>query len=111
MRYARHVLLPEIGASGQARLEAATVGVALDDPRASAVAADYLARAGVRVAADVAPSTSPPEVRPGRPELAEAAAFLTGALHAVEAIKAVVGAGAPIGDVHVSLTGPPPEDA
>ncbi|MBP6837210.1 MAG: hypothetical protein KA190_07895 [Kofleriaceae bacterium] len=44
-RYARHILLPDVGGVGQARLLAATVAVV--DGDAGAVAFDYLARAGV----------------------------------------------------------------
>ncbi len=45
-RYARHVLLPDIGGVGQARLLGARVRVTLGDPAAE-VAAIYLAAAGV----------------------------------------------------------------
>ncbi len=45
-RYARHVLLPDIGGVGQARLLGARVRVTLGDP-ATEVAAIYLAAAGV----------------------------------------------------------------
>ncbi|MCE9577385.1 MAG: hypothetical protein K8W52_29825 [Deltaproteobacteria bacterium] len=45
-RYARHVLLPDIGGVGQARLLGARVRVALGDPAAE-VAAVYLAAAGI----------------------------------------------------------------
>jgi molybdopterin/thiamine biosynthesis adenylyltransferase len=47
-RYARHILLPEIGGRGQERLLAATVVVELGEDRAAEVAAlAYLAAAGV----------------------------------------------------------------
>lgn len=47
-RYARHVLLPDVGGTGQARLLAATVALDLDaDPAAAIVEATYLAAAGV----------------------------------------------------------------
>jgi molybdopterin/thiamine biosynthesis adenylyltransferase len=47
-RYARHVLLPDVGGVGQARLLAAAVRVELDADFAGAVAAaTYLAAAGV----------------------------------------------------------------
>jgi hypothetical protein len=47
-RYSRHVLLPDVGGTGQSRLLAATVLVdlAVDTPAAT-VAATYLAAAGV----------------------------------------------------------------
>jgi len=54
-RYSRHVLLPEVGGRGQARLCAARVAVAGDGP-AAAVTRDLLARAGVRVEAADAPA-------------------------------------------------------
>ncbi|MCA9605882.1 MAG: hypothetical protein KC619_09830 [Myxococcales bacterium] len=109
MRYARHVLLPEIGSAGQARLEAATVGLALEG-RAREVARDYLHRAGVEVDGADAVAPAPP-VAAGRPELDEAAAFVAGALHAVETIKALVEAGEPHGGQKVVLTGPREDDA
>ena len=104
MRFARHVLLPEIGEDGQARLEGARVELR-GDAAAVAVARAYLERAGVTVAAggravDVAPATA------GRPELAAAAAFLGGAFAAVEVIKAEVGAGEPASLPSLPLTGP-----
>lgn len=103
MRYARHVALPEIGAAGQTRIEAATLDVRAA-PRALETARLYLERAGARVSPEGAPLEAP-EVRAGRPELEEAAAFLAGALAAVEAIKRVTGAGEPA-LVQVVLTGP-----
>jgi hypothetical protein len=45
-RYARHVLLPDVGGVGQARLLAATIVVDVTDPAARA-AFDYLVAAGV----------------------------------------------------------------
>jgi molybdopterin-synthase adenylyltransferase len=47
-RYARHILLPEVGGRGQERLLAASVGLEVGPGRAAAVAAlAYLAAAGV----------------------------------------------------------------
>lgn len=104
MRFARHILLPEIGERGQARLAASSVRPVGGDERAREVARTYLARAGVGLHEEGRPAPIP-DVRAGRPELAEAASYLAGALAAVEVVKAIVGAGVP-GDVHVVLTGP-----
>ncbi|MCB9591617.1 MAG: hypothetical protein H6719_02690 [Sandaracinaceae bacterium] len=95
--------LPEIGDEGQARLEAVPVHV-LGDARAVATAEVYLERSGVTISS-TGREVRVPAIRSGRPELEEAAAFVAGALAAVEAIKAVVGAGE-AADVHVTLTGP-----
>lgn len=47
-RYSRHILLPDVGGTGQARLLAATVPIDLAADRPAAiVAATYLAAAGV----------------------------------------------------------------
>jgi hypothetical protein len=104
-RHARQLLLAEIGERGQARLCATRVQLAAGaDPRAAAVARDYLERAGVQVIdAPVGHSHAAGEdaralttavadctaVRAlaGHPELDEAAAALAGAFAAVEAIK------------------------
>lgn len=111
-RYARQRLLPEIGDGGQRRLlEALVVPAAGAEPRAAAVAVDYLARAGVGAAA-ASPVGRPPGTPPpalveapvpdaptvramtgSAPWLGEAAAAVAGAFAAVEAIKSVVGAG------------------
>jgi hypothetical protein len=104
-RYARHLLLPEIGEGGQARLLKSQVGAAADaDPGALAVARSYLERAGVRVADDAegsvevslnVPDRARIEALAGSPLLLEAARALAGALAAVETIKSVVGIGQP----------------
>jgi hypothetical protein len=106
-RYARHLLLSEIGEAGQARLSAAQVRVrAASDPRAQAVARDYLERAGLTVL-DAGPGAElevpVPDAQAvravaGSEALEEAAATLAGAFAAVEAIKAVLGVG-----VHAAL--------
>src|SRR4051812_46506448 len=50
VRYARQVLLPEVGSEGQVRLLAAQVRIGgVADEGAAAVAREYLERAGVRV--------------------------------------------------------------
>jgi len=98
-RYARHLLLPELGEAGQLRLCAGRVRHAAElDPGALAVARDYLARAGVGAsaaddAAEVWLDVSDPAQLAGRPELIEAARALCGAFAAVEAVKALAGLG------------------
>jgi hypothetical protein len=99
--YARHVLLAEIGEPGQARLCATHVTLAGGDARASAIAREYLERAGVRVSdassaaapalAASLPTSEAVRVLAARPELEEAAAALAGAFAAVETIKAALG--------------------
>jgi adenylyltransferase/sulfurtransferase len=101
-RVARHLLLPEIGAGGQERLNAARVRVSEGaDPGAAAVACEYLARAGVRVDDQGAhalalPSQADVHELAASPELLEAARALAGALCAVEAVKAVLQLGEPL---------------
>lgn len=102
VRYARHLLLPEIGASGQERLNAACVRAPTRaDAGALAVARDYLMRAGVTTSTAGTyelsiPSESELADFAGSPELIEAARALCGALAAVEAVKAVLALGAPL---------------
>lgn len=104
-RYARHLLLPQLGEAGQARLLATTLGTPPDaDQGALAVAARYLTRAGVcvEVAKDMeatsheavggslslrVPDSDEITRIAGRPALIEAARALAGALAAVNAIK------------------------
>jgi hypothetical protein len=106
--YVRHALLAEIGEAGQERLcrthAAFPPGAA---SRAAEVAREYLTRAGVLAgggsdAADSAiaitvavADASAVERVAGGALLADAAATLAGAFAAVEALKAVVGAGTP----------------
>jgi hypothetical protein len=88
-RFARQISLPEIGEQGQLRL--AETRVRCGNP----VAALYLERAGLDVVD--APNEAPAlHVQAGDPALHEAAAFLSGALAAVEAIKTALGAGTPL---------------
>ena len=99
-RFARHVLLTEIGVAGQERLLKSAVSVPeAADARAAEVAADYLTRAGLRVdaagAAVAVPGAEALRVVAGRDELHEAAAALSGAFAAVEAIKRALGVGQP----------------
>ena len=110
--YARQILLPELGLAGQARLAATEVSFAQTaEPRARAVAHDYLSRAGLasvdsspgaaassgRTRRQVElPSCHQLQVLAGEPALEECAAWLAGALAAVELIKASCGAGEPV---------------
>ena len=107
-RYARQLLLPQLGEAGQARLLAARFrapGGA--DASAVSVASEYLERAGLRVIVaserDSSDTTSecivelsglsPDEIArvAGEPVLEEAARALVGALAAIDAVRAVVG--------------------
>lgn len=88
-RYARQISLPEIGEQGQLRLSQTRVRCQ------SAVTATYLERAGVEVARGTGAEPAI-AVEAGDPALREAAAFLSGALTAVEALKSALGAGAPL---------------
>jgi hypothetical protein len=108
-RYARHLLLSEVGEAGQERLMRAAVQLPVDAaPRPAAVARDYLERAGMRpgnsdrserpVRSPCDPQLNREAVRAlaGDATLEPAAAALLGALYAVEAIKAELGLGAPL---------------
>ena len=97
-RYARHLLLPEIGQTGQERLlQSAVAFPSSGDARALEVARDYLQRAGIAVRVGGEPAALPDATMcralASRAELEEAAAALAGAFHAVEAIKRVLGLG------------------
>lgn len=106
-KYARQILLTELGVAGQERLGATRVQLAGDaDPRAAEVARAYLERAGVGEHSDTegAPSSVPVAAvaAPARvahvagdPALEDCAAWLLGAWAAVEAIKAATGVGSP----------------
>lgn len=101
-RYARQVLLAEIGQSGQLRLCAARVRVGIDsDPSAAAIASDYLSRAGLELTTDPAApelvlgDTRAIQALAGANDFEHAAAALAGAFSAVETIKAALGAGVP----------------
>jgi adenylyltransferase/sulfurtransferase len=102
-RYARHLLLPELGETGQLRLLAALArpgGAA--DAGALAVARGYLSRAGLGIATDARDTAVALDIPDGEavvrlagaPELVDAARALAGAFAAVEAIKAVAQIGA-----------------
>ncbi len=104
--YARHLLLHEIGSAGQERLCQTHVQFPhAGDEAVAAVAADYLARAGLVVGdlardaahtemAEVADSTAV-HVLAGEPELVHAAQALLGALSATDVIKRAAGLGTP----------------
>jgi hypothetical protein len=99
--YARHILLDQLGATGQARLCGARATAAPQcDTRAAAVALDYLARAGVQIDQQpaehhvLAGSTEALHALAGDAALLECAAWLSGAFAAVEAIKQIAGVGA-----------------
>src|SRR5687767_5033255 len=104
-RYARHLLLPEIGEAGQARLLACQVRVAASaEAGALAVARSYLERAGLQVegvmersveASLAVPDRARIDALAGSPIFLEAARALAGAFAAVEIIKSVVGIGQP----------------
>lgn len=101
-KYARQILLTELGVAGQERLGATRVHLAMDaDPRAAEVARAYLDRAGVGAHAEdlerTVPVASASQVAQlaGDPALEDCAAWLLGAFAAVEAIKAAAGAGEP----------------
>jgi hypothetical protein len=104
LRFARHLLLREIGLAGQARLCAARVCIAPEaDGSAGEAARDYLVRSGLTVvdtrggAARQVAVADHGRVRAlaGAPDLEPAAAGLAGAFAAVETIKAVLGVGDP----------------
>ncbi|MGB3050741.1 MAG: hypothetical protein WBB42_07060 [Polyangiales bacterium] len=95
-RYARQLLLGEIGEAGQERLlDARFRRGAGGDADAYAVAADYLERAGCSTDPSGAvlrlPSTSALMRFAGSPALAEPAAAILGAFSAVEHLKEVLG--------------------
>ena len=95
-RYARQLLLGEIGEAGQRRLlDARFRRAAGGDADAYAVAADYLERAGCaadsRGAVLRVPSRSTLMRLAGSSALAEPAAMILGAFSAVEHLKEVLG--------------------
>ena len=119
LRFARHLLLPELGELGVTRLLAGSVRfVGGADEEARGVAEEYLRRAGVAVGEEgnahahahahadehehehehvnvnVNVNVDVVALR-SHPALAEAGRALSGAFAAVEAIKAVAGLGAP----------------
>ena len=97
-RYARHILLGEVGEAGQERLLGARFRRDADaDEDAYAIAADYLGRAGCHADArgDAAPVPDTEAVAKfaGSAELRAPAAAIAGAFAAVEHIKSVLGVG------------------
>ena len=98
MRFARHLLLVEVGEVGQERLKAAGFCCANgSDARVSRVASDYLRRAGCQPRDDGTSMSLPTEEdvdqMAGDPTLQEAAAAVMGAFAAVERIKEALGRG------------------
>lgn len=100
-RFARQLLLVEIGDEGQAKLCAASVSASPSgDPRTARWALEYLRRAGVAPKPGGATLAVPPrpaiaELAGGDEQLEEATAALVGAWLAVERIKEIVGRGEP----------------
>jgi hypothetical protein len=95
-RYARQLLVGEIGEAGQERLLDARFRRGADgDEDAYAVAADYLRRAGCSAdengTALRLPSAEAVTRFAGSPELEESAAAIMGAFSAVEHMKEVLG--------------------
>ena len=109
-RYARHLLLPQLGEAGQARLLDTRLRVrGAVDAGVLEVARTYLGRSGVTLvdaptegaphagdehASELALATESEVARvAGRPALVEAARALLGALSAVDAIRTAAGLG------------------
>jgi hypothetical protein len=96
VRFAKHRLLPEIGARGQEALCAALFSVRPGDPVARE-AAVQLARSGLRESAtspEATPLTVPEGLRAPRDPLLEVAfVAAAGALLATERVRTVVGVG------------------
>ena len=102
-RFARQVVLAEIGEAGQERLCASTVRIAeRADPRVRELATQYLERAGVHLGSDPAGAIAVEALDleavralAGDVALEDAAAALAGSFAAVEAIKAALDVGRP----------------
>src|SRR5688500_9838084 len=106
-RYARQLLLTEIGERGQVALCATHACIAdRADTRAAEGAAQYVERAGIALApldlegekpalAIAVPSSDAVGTLAGDLRLREAAATLAGSFAAVEAIKCALGVGTP----------------
>jgi len=99
-RYARQLLLPQLGERGQARVLASSVRAPKDaDGGALAVARTYAERAGLRVVSDgefpliSVPTTEQVGRVAGEEALMEAARALVGAIAAVEALRGAAGFG------------------
>jgi hypothetical protein len=102
-RYARQIVLRELGPTGQARLCASTAVHANGaDARVAAVARAYLERAGLQqqpaaeggnVVAVHGAGTEAVQACAGAPELEDCAAWLLGAWAAVETIKQAASVG------------------
>jgi hypothetical protein len=99
-RFARHVLLGEIGSHGQETLSAARYRIPFEaDARVASVTRIYLDRAGLveaRAGREVPDLGTTVAKTAGGPHLEHAAAFLLGALAAVEHVKSEIGLGRPM---------------
>lgn len=102
VRYARQLLLPQIGEAGQARLCASRVRPSKTaDAGALAVAESYVGRAGVQISSDPAipelalSSAAEVAALAAEPALLEAARALVGALAAVHVIQSLAGLESP----------------
>jgi len=93
-RYVRHLLLPEIGAEGQAKLCLTRFSTG------DAITELYLQRSGL-ISDPEAPIVTPPRLETS-PDLQAAADVLVGAFAAVERIKAELDVGSP-GALEVEL--------
>lgn len=107
-RFARHALLAEIGRTGQETLCAARYRIdAETDARVARVADTYLSRAGLAPSGDgrvVETHDVTVALLAGEPALEHAAAYLLGALAAVEHIKSELGVGRPMTSLPKSLS-------
>lgn len=93
-RFARHLMLPDVGPDGQARLLASVCRVPAGAPElARTTCAMFLDRAGVRV--EDTPTARSVDIPSWADDAAHdesaAAAFVAGAFAAVEAAKALLG--------------------
>jgi hypothetical protein len=96
-RYARQILLPEIGANGQELLSSARFVLPEGtDPRVADVARTYLSRAGLTEDTDGTPVQIPLDAAGDFVAEPHARAFLLGALAAVEHVKTTLSLGAPM---------------
>ena len=96
-RYARQILLEEIGANGQDLLSSARFALPEGtDPRVADVARTYLTRAGLTEDAAGTPVVLPLAEAGGFVTEPHARAFLLGALAAVEHVKSTLSLGAPM---------------
>lgn len=107
-RFARHALLAEIGRTGQETLSDSRYLVPTEtDARVARVARTYLDRAGLARSDEGRPVVMldvTVAALAGDPALEHAAAFLLGALAAVEHVKSELGIGRPMTSLPTSLS-------